>query len=83
MGWKMVYNFLGYDEKTPQKSLLSFKTSMWKKSLTFFHRVYPNKNHVTTHPASYCLLSQKLTVQVHIKYMITTVAIDSRCYQSP
>ena len=51
MGWKMVYNFLGKDEKT-EKSLLLLKTSMWKRRRIFFHTVNPNKNHVNTHPAS-------------------------------
>ena len=48
----MVHNFLGKDEKTLEKSLLSLKTSMWKRSRIIFCTVYPNKNHVTTYPAS-------------------------------
>ena len=48
MGWKMVYNFLGNDEKNTEKSLL---TSLWKRSRTFLRAVYQNKNHVTLTPA--------------------------------
>ena len=32
--------------------LLSLKTSLWKRSRTFFRTVYPSKNHVTTHPGN-------------------------------
>ena len=49
VGWKMVYNFLGNDGKTWRNLyLLSLKTSLSKRSRTFFRAVYPNKNHVTT-----------------------------------
>ena len=52
MGMKMVYNFLGKDEKTRTNlCLLLLKTPLWKRSQTFFYTVYyPNNNHVTTHP---------------------------------
>ena len=51
MGWKMVYNFLGKDEKTWRNLyLLLLKTSLRKRSWIFIRAVYPNKNHVTTHP---------------------------------
>ena len=37
VGWKMMYNFLGNDEKTCSNIyLLSLKTSTWKRSQTFF-----------------------------------------------
>ena len=48
---KMVYNFLGDDEKTCiHLDLLTLKTSLCKRSRTFFCALYPNKKHVTTHP---------------------------------
>ena len=51
VGWKMVSNFLGNDEKTwINLYLLSLKTSVWKRSPTFFRAVCPNKNNVTTLP---------------------------------
>ena len=37
VGWKMMYNFLGNDEKTCSNIyLLSLKTSMWKEVRHFF-----------------------------------------------
>ena len=51
MGWKMVYNFLGKDEDTGEISTyFRLINSLWKRSPTFFRTVYPNNNHVTTHP---------------------------------
>ena len=50
VGWKMVYTFLGNDEKTLRNlCFLSLKTSLWKRSQTFFRVVYRNKYHVTIH----------------------------------
>ena len=47
----MVYNFLCKDEKTRRNIyLLLLKTSVWKEVRHFFRTVYPNRNHVTTHP---------------------------------
>ena len=47
----MVYNFLCKDEKTRRNIyLLLLKTSVWKEVCHFFRTVYPNRNHVTTHP---------------------------------
>ena len=47
----MVYNFLGKDENTQRNLyLLLLKTLLRKRSRAFFCTVYPNKNHVTTHP---------------------------------
>ena len=44
VGWKRAYNFLGKDEKTRRNLyLLSLKTSLWKRSRTFFRTVYRNK----------------------------------------
>ena len=45
MDWKMVNNFLSKDENTIILYSLSLKTSLWIRSGTFFHTVYPNKNH--------------------------------------
>ena len=47
----MVYNFLCKDENTRRNIyLLLLKTSVWKEVRHFFRTVYPNRNHVTTHP---------------------------------
>ena len=49
----MVYNFLCKDEKTRRNIyLLLLKTSVWKEVRHFFRTVYPNRNHVTTHPVT-------------------------------
>ena len=48
MGWKMVYNFPGIDEKT-QRNLLTFDQNV-RTVYSNIHAVNPNKNHVTTHP---------------------------------
>ena len=47
VGWKMVYNFLGIDEKT--KRNLTFVQNICEVYLNI-RSVYPNKIHVTTHP---------------------------------
>ena len=54
VGWKMVYNFLGRDEKT-DRNLLTFDQNI-RSVYSNIRAVYPNKNHVTTHPgnALYC-----------------------------
>ena len=50
----MVYNFLCKDEKTRRNIyLLLLKTSVWKEVRHFFRTVYPNRNHVTTHPVTH------------------------------
>ena len=42
---------MGKDEKTWRNLyLLSLKTSLWKRSRTFFPAVYPNKNHESLGP---------------------------------
>ena len=47
----MVYNFLCKDEKNTQKYLLTFAKNIGvERSPPFFRTVYPNRNHVTTHP---------------------------------
>ena len=47
----MVYNFLCKDEKNRQKYLLTFAKNIGvERSPPFFRTVYPNRNHVTTHP---------------------------------
>ena len=49
----MVYNFLCKDEKNMQKYLLTFAKNIGvERSPPFFHTVYPNRNHVTTHPVN-------------------------------
>ena len=50
----MVYNFLCKDEKkNTQKYLLTFAENIGvERSPPFFRTVYPNRNHVTTHPVS-------------------------------
>ena len=76
MGWKMVYNFLGKDKNREKSLLTSLKTSLWERGLTFFHTVYPSKNHVTTHPDFFCVIitlsNLKLTFfsNVHNIYLI-------------
>ena len=50
VGWKMVYNFLGIDEKT-KRNLLTFDQNIGAVYLNI-RSVYPNKNHVTTHPVT-------------------------------
>ena len=50
MGRKMVYNFLGIDEKT-QRNLLTFNQNIHTVYLNI-RAVYPNKKHVTTHPGT-------------------------------
>ena len=47
MGWKMVYNFLGIDEKT-QRNLPTFDQNV-RIVYSNIRTVYPSKNHVTTH----------------------------------
>ena len=59
VGWKMVYTFLGKDEKTQRNLyLLSLKTSLWKRSQPFFCTVYLSKNHVTTHHVDWDVKNQ-------------------------
>ena len=48
MGWKMVYNFLGIYEKT-WRNLLIFDQNIGTV-YSNIGAVYPNNNHVTTHP---------------------------------
>ena len=48
MGWKMVYNFLGIDEKT-ERNLPTFDQNV-RTVYSNIRTVYPSKNHVTTHP---------------------------------
>ena len=48
VGWKMVYNFLGIDEKT-QRNLPTFDQNV-RTVYSNIRTVYPSKNHVTTHP---------------------------------
>ena len=51
MGWKMVYNFLGKDEKHGEIfTYFRLKHHCGKEVGHFSNTVYPNKNHVTTHP---------------------------------
>ena len=51
VGLKVVYNFLGKDEKNTEKSQLTFALNIIvEKESEFFRTVYPSKNHVTTHP---------------------------------
>ena len=53
MGWKMVYNFLGKDEKM-EKSGLTFALNInVERSRTFFRTVYPNKNQTKTTDPEY------------------------------
>ena len=56
MGWKMVYNFLGIDEKT-QRNLRTFDQNIYTVYLNI-HAVYPNKNHVTTHADKLAFVAQ-------------------------
>ena len=61
MGWKMVYNFLGKDEKKIEKSTIFDQNvrTVYSNILT----VYPSKNHVTTHPevcGSWCVLGANI-----------------------
>ena len=53
VGWKMVYNFLGIDEKKHAEISTYFclKHRSGKKS-AIFRTVYPKRNHVTTHPVN-------------------------------
>ena len=54
MGWKMVYNFLCKDEKNTHKYILTFAKNIGvERSPPFFRTVYPDRNHVTTHPESH------------------------------
>ena len=56
----MVYNFLCKDEKNTQKYLLTFALNIGvERSPPFFRTVYPNRNHVTTHPDQYCSLQKQ------------------------
>ena len=48
MGSKMVYNFLGKDEKT-WRNLLTLDQNI-HSVYSPIRAVYPNKNHVTSHP---------------------------------
>ena len=49
----MVYYFLCKDEKNTQKYLLTFAKNIGvERSPPFFRTVYPNRNHVTTHPGN-------------------------------
>ena len=48
MDWKVVYNFLGIDEKT-YRNLLTFNQN-FRTVYSNIHAVYPNKNYVTTRP---------------------------------
>ena len=71
----MVYNFLCEDEKTRRNIyLLLLKTSVWKEVRHFFRTVYPNRNHVTTHPGERhmhfqcikCWLDRSLTNEIRL-----------------
>ena len=44
--------------------LLLLKTSVWKEVRHFFRTVYPNRNHVTTHPDIWTL---KLVIKISQK----------------
>ena len=48
-----MYNFLGIDEKTKRNQLLFDQNVLTVYSN--IHTVYPNKKHVTTHPAEYVI----------------------------
>ena len=48
MGWKMVYHFLGIDEKT-LRNLLTLDQNI-RTVYSNIRTVYASKNHVTTHP---------------------------------
>ena len=49
----MVYNFLCNNKKNMQKYLLTFAQNIGvERSPPFFRTVYPNRNHVTTHPVN-------------------------------
>ena len=48
VGWRMVYNFLGIDEKT-KRNLPTFDQNV-RTVYSNIRRVYQSKNHVTTHP---------------------------------
>ena len=50
VGWKMVYNFLGIDEKT-LRNLPTFDQNV-RTVYSNIRTVYPSKNHVTTHPVN-------------------------------
>ena len=50
MGWKMVYNSLGTDEKT-KRNQLTFDQNI-RTVYSNIRAVNSNKNHVTTHPES-------------------------------
>ena len=54
VGWKMVYNFLGIDEKT-LRNLPTFDQNV-RTVYSNIRTVYPSKNHVTTHPVTTTLL---------------------------
>ena len=63
----MVYNFLCKDEKTRRNIYLRLlKTSVWKEVRHFLRTVYPNRNHVTTHPVNTLLL-------MHSTFMLSVV----------
>ena len=49
VGWKMVYNFLGIDEKI-KRNLFTFDQNVCTV-YSNINTVYPSKNHVTTHPS--------------------------------
>ena len=67
----MVYNFLCKDEKNTQKYLLTFALHIGvERSPPFFRTVYPNRNHVTTHPG----IDQSDSKIKVVKYFVNLLA---------
>ena len=59
----MVYNFLCKDENNTKKYLLTFAKNIGvERSPPFFRTVYPNRNHVTTHPENRFMLLKSSTL---------------------
>ena len=48
VGWKIVYNFLGIDEKTLRNLLIFYQNV--RTVYSYIRTVYPDKEHVTSHP---------------------------------
>ena len=62
MGWKMVYSFLGIDEKTQRNlHIVTFDQNI-SAVYSNIRTVYPNENHVTTHPGNYLEMTVRLLI---------------------
>ena len=80
MGWKMVYNFLGIDEKT-SRNLPTFDQNV-RTVYSNIRTVYQSKNHVTTHPGyvtTTAMAKAILRLKTLALFLHRTWSVEERC----